>query len=89
MFSQMRSKLTTKTAELRQLRCVFVFLSMHLAKDLTHQSSISINSILCVNICLTLSVSVPRWAGDNTGLSSNSNISKAVRVKHCLHKDVF
>ena len=29
---------------------------------------------------LTISLPVPRWAGDNTVLLTNSNISKAVRI---------
>ena len=32
------------------------------------------------SVSLTLSLLVPRWAGANTDIPSNSNISKAVRV---------
>ena len=32
------------------------------------------------SVSLTLSLPVPRWAGANTDIPSNSNISKAVRV---------
>ena len=34
--------------------------------------------------CLTLSLLVPCWAGDNTDLPSNSNISKTVKVNNPL-----
>ena len=45
----------------------FIFLSNQKNQCMTHFSS-------------TLLLFVPRWAGDNTDLPSNSNISKTVRV---------
>ena len=40
-------------------------------------------------ITLTLSLPVPRWAGDNTGLPSDSNISKTVRVNIAFAATIF
>ena len=37
-------------------------------------------NVTSVQMILNLSLPVPRWAGDNTDLPSNSNISKTVTV---------
>ena len=39
--------------------------------------------------CLTLSLPVPRWVGDNTDLNSNRNISKTIRINIVFKMAVF